>query len=111
MGLFNFFGDQEHNVFDYKPIYYDKEKDELKRKFSSVDGSREKAAAEPKDGQENSEKGKAYSPGTYIQGAFRDGHYQKSRHASTKAQNIIGIVGLILVVVVLMYIAKFYSLL
>ena len=114
MGLFNFFGDQEHNVFDYKPIYYDKDKEELKRKFASVDGSREKAAQAAKENQaagSDGAEGKSYSPGTFIQGAWRDGNYQKSRHSSTKAQNIIGIIGLILVVIVLMYIAKFYSLL
>ena len=25
MGLFNFFGENEHRVFNYKPIYYDPE--------------------------------------------------------------------------------------
>ena len=30
MGIFNFFGEQEHKVFDYKPIYFDKEKEERK---------------------------------------------------------------------------------
>ena len=29
MGIFNWFGEQEHKSFDYKPIFYDKEKDEL----------------------------------------------------------------------------------
>jgi len=100
MGLFNFFGDQEHNVFDYKPMYYDKEKEELRRKFGSVDKAIE----------EDKEKG-TYVPGSYIKGSMRDGHYQRSRSASNKAQNIIGLVGLILVVIVLMYIAKFYTLL
>ena len=42
MGFFNIFGEQEHRVFNYKPIYYDKEKEERKRMFGSVDGSLEK---------------------------------------------------------------------
>ena len=29
MANFGWFGDSEHRVFDYKPIYYNKEKDEL----------------------------------------------------------------------------------
>ncbi len=101
MGIFNFsfFGDTEHRVFDYKPIYYDKQKDELKQRFGAVDGSEEKAKKEG-----------TYVPGSHLQGAFRNGNYQKTKHG-TKAQSIIGIVGLILLAVVLIYIAKFYSLL
>ncbi|MCI1639926.1 MAG: hypothetical protein LKI42_01460 [Bacteroidales bacterium] len=101
MGMFNFtfFGDQEHRVFDYKPIYYNRQKDELKRKFGKVDGSLEKES-----------KKDSYVPGSHLQGAFRNGNYEKTRHGS-KAQSIIGIIGLILFFVVLIYIAKFYSLL
>ena len=96
MGLFNWFGEQEHNVFDYKPIYYDKEKEERRRMFGAVDGT---------DRKED------YAPGSYIKGALRNGRDQQSKSHATKAQNIIGIVGLLLVVVVLFYIAKFYTLL
>ena len=42
MGYFNFFGDNEHRVFNYKPIYYDPQEEERKRKFGAVDGSLEK---------------------------------------------------------------------
>ncbi|MDO5442759.1 MAG: hypothetical protein Q4G10_03730 [Bacteroidia bacterium] len=100
MGMFNWFGEQEHNTFDYKPIYYDKEKDELKQKFGKVDGSAEKEAEQ-----------KPYVPGSYIKGSLRDGNYQKSVRAGNKAQNIIGLVGLVLVIVALMYIAKFFTIL
>lgn len=99
MGFFNIFGEQEHRVFNYKPIYYDKEKEELKRKFGEVDGSLDK---EMKD--EN------YVPGSYIQGSMRDRNYMRGRTSANKAQNIIGLVGLILLAVVLIYIAKFYTL-
>lgn len=102
MGLFNWFGDQEHRVFDYKPIYYDKEKDELKKRFGAVDGSMDK---KDEDGKS------VYTPGSYIKGSMRDGNYSHSRSHNTKAQNIIGLIGLILVAAVLFYIAKFYTLL
>lgn len=98
--MFSFFGDQEHKVFDYKPIYYDKEKEELKQKFGRVDGTLEK---EMKDG--------TYVPGAHIKGAFRDGAYQRTRSNSGRASGIIGIIALLLIVAVLFYIAKFYSLL
>lgn len=96
MAIFNWFGETEHRVFNYKPRYYDPEKEELKKKFGKVDGSTEK---------EN------YAPGSYVRGAFRDGHYSKERSHATKVGNIIGIIGLLLIAIVLIYIAKFYALL
>lgn len=95
MANFGWFGDSEHRVFDYKPIYYNKEKDELKQKFGKVDGSMEKGNGE-------------YVPGTYIRGSFRDGHKKRS---SNKAQKIITLIGLLLFAIVMIYITKFYSLL
>jgi len=100
MGLFNFFGDSEHKVFDYKPIYYNKEQDELRQKFGTVDGSIEK---EKKEG--------TYTPGSYIQGSMRGGNYQRTRDHFSKTQKIIGIVTMILIFAVLYFIAKFYALL
>ena len=70
------------------------------QKFGHVDGTLDK---EMKD--------ESYVPGSYIKGSLRDGHYQKSVRAGNKAQSIIGLVGLMLVVGVLFYILKFYSLL
>jgi hypothetical protein len=99
MATFGWFGDQEHRVFNYKPIYYDKEKEERRKMFGDVDGSNEKEA-----------KDKGYTPGTYLHGAFRNGNYA-TRRSSSRAQAIIGIVGLILVAVILIFITKFYSLL
>ena len=100
MGIFNFFGEQEHRVFNYKPIYYDPQKEELKQKFGKVDGTADKE-----------EKKENYSPGSYIQGSWRDGNYKRTRSTTNKAQNIIGLIGLILIAIVLIFIAKFYTLL
>ena len=100
MGYFNMFGDNEHRVFNYKPIYYNPEEEERKRKFGAVDGSVDK---EKKDG--------TYVPGSYIKGSFRDGNYQRTRTPMRRAQTIIGIITLILIFVVLYFIAKFYSVL
>ncbi|MCQ2169923.1 MAG: hypothetical protein MJY51_05810 [Bacteroidales bacterium] len=100
MGLFNFFGESEHKVFDYKPIYYNKEEEERRRMFGAVDGTLEK----------EKEKG-TYVPGSYIKGSFRDGGYQRTKSHMSKVQTIIGIVSLILIFAVLYFIAKFYTLL
>jgi len=97
MGIFNFFGEQEHRVFNYKPIYYDKAEEERKRKFGKVDGSLDK----------EKEKG-TYVPGSFIKGSLRDGKYQHTRTSGNKAQNLIGLVGLVLVFIVLIYIFKFF---
>lgn len=90
-------------MFNYKPIYYDQEKEERRQMFGKVDGS-----MDPNATDENGKK--IYSPGAYIQGSFRNGNYARRRGA-TRAQSIIGVVGLILVLVVLVYITRFYSLL
>ena len=58
------------------------------------------------------EKGeKEYVPGSYIQGAFRDGAYQHTRNRMKGVQTIIGIITLLLIMAVLFFIAKFYSML
>ncbi len=100
MGIFNWFGEQEHNTFDYKPIYYDKEKDELRQKFCRVDGTDDKEV-----------KKEGYAPGSYIKGSLRNGNYQRTKRAGSKAQGIIGVIGLVLVIMVLFGIIKFYTLL
>lgn len=99
MGFFTFPGEQEHRVFNYKPVYYDKDEEERRQVFGKVDGSLEK---ENKDGK--------YVPGSYIKGSLRDGNYSR-RRGSTTAQRIIGIIGLILLAVILIYFTKFYSIL
>lgn len=99
-GLFTFPGEQEHRKFNYKPLYYDKEEEERRQKFGKVDGTFEK----------EKEKGE-YVPGSYIRGSLREGNYARRATVATKAQRIIGIVGLILLAVVLIYFTKFYSLL
>ena len=100
MGIFNMFGDQEHRVFNYKPIYYDPKKEELRQKFGHVDGTIDEEM-----------KKDTYVPGSYIQGSWRDGNYRRSRSASTKIGGIIGIIGLSLIFVMLWFIAKFFQLL
>mgnify|MGYP003318616889 CR=1 FL=1 len=96
---FNFFGDTEHRVFNYRPRYYDPEKEERKRIFGEHGED---------DGSDAS--GDAYTPGKYISGSFREGNYQKLRGSrSNKAQKIIGMVGLVLFFVILYYVAQFYG--
>ena len=98
MGLFNVFGENEHRVFNYKPIYYDPAEEERKRRFGAVDGTMER---EKKEG--------TYVPGSYIRGSFREG--SRTRTPFKRAQTIIGIISMLLIVGVLFFIAKFYSLL
>ncbi len=103
MAFFTFPGQQEHRRFNYRPIYYDKDEEERRQVFGKVDGSID---AEKEKEKENGE----YKAGSYIRGSLRDGNYAQ-RSATTKAQKIIGLVGLILLVIVMIYLCKFYSLL
>lgn len=101
MGLFNFPGEQEHRTFHHKPIYYDEKEEELRQTFGRVDGTLEKESRD-KDGN--------HIPGSYIKGSLRNGNYAR-RKGGTTAQRIIGLIGLILFSVILIYLVKFYSLL
>ena len=48
MATFGWFGDQEHRVFNYKPRYYDPEKEARKRMFGAVDGTQDGKGKEEK---------------------------------------------------------------
>ena len=104
MGFFTFPGQQEHRKFNYRPIYYDKDEEERRQVFGKVDG---RLDAEKEKEKENGE----YKAGSYIRGAFRDGNYARRDSGATTAQRIIGIVGLILLAVVLIYFCIFFLLL
>ena len=97
---FGFFGDSEHRVFNYRPRYYDPEKEERKAMFGEVDGTMDKER-----------QNEGYVPGSSIRGAFRDGNYKRTRSSARRSQTIISIITLLLIVGVLVYITKFYSLL
>lgn len=101
MGIFNFPGEQEHRTYHHIPIYYDEKEEERKATFGKVDGTLEK--------ESRNEKGE-YVPGSYIRGSLREGNYAR-RKGPTTAQRIIGIVGLVLFFIILVYLVKFYSLL
>ena len=98
MGMFNFLGEHEHRVFNYKPIYFNPEEEKRKKMFGAVDGSLEKKKED-----------EGYVPGSYVKGAFRDGNYERTKSHTTKVQTIIGIITAILICVVLIFIAKFYA--
>lgn len=99
MGRFSWFGEQEHNRLNYTPLYYDKEKEELKRRFGAVDGS----ASSDKE---------AYVPGSYIKRSMGSDAQSKVRKTSAnRVQNIIGVVGLLLLAMVLFGIVRFYTML
>ncbi|MCQ2136922.1 MAG: hypothetical protein MJY67_08415 [Bacteroidales bacterium] len=91
---FGFFGTPEHRVFNYRPRYYDEEKEALKEKFGHVDGTKESE----------------YVPGSYLKGSLREGRYQRQRSAA-RASKIIGAVTMILVFAVIYLIAKYFSIL
>ena len=104
MGFFTFPGQQEHRKFNYRPIYYDKDEEERRQVFGRVDGTLD---AEKEKEKENGE----YKAGSYIRGSFRDGNYARRSNGGNTAQRIIGIIGLILLALVLIYFCKFFLML
>ncbi len=104
MGFFTFPGQQEHRRFNYRPIYYDKDEEERRQVFGKVDGRLDAEKAKEKENGE-------YKAGSYIRGAFREGNYARRNDSSTAATRIIGIIGLILLAVALIYFCKFFLLL
>ena len=79
------------NKFNYIPRYYDPEKEAVKEKFASVDGSMEK---------------KDYVPGSYVKGAFK--REDRYRTSGGRTRMIVSLAGLLLIIVALIYIAKMY---
>lgn len=91
MAFFNFFGEGEHRVLKYKPMYYDPN-----------------ASENAETGEKGKKKG-AYVPGAYIKESMGEGPVRKSH--MNRVTKLIGICSLLLIAVILFYIAKFYSLL
>lgn len=100
MAFFTFPGEQEHRKFNYRPIYYDKDEEERRQTFGHVDGTFEKE-------KENGE----YKPGAYIRGSLRNGNYAQRETSGGRSLKLIGIVGLICLMGILFYIAKYFELL
>lgn len=92
---FNFFGTQEVRKFNYRPRFYDPEKEERRRKFG--DHSKEK-------------EDQPYVPGKYIKGSLRDGNYQRTEDVS-RNQKFLGVVTTILLFAVVYLIFKYYPIL
>lgn len=112
---FSLFGENEHRQFNYKPRYYDVEKEERRQFFGDHPEIEELADEDTIDGQNKDAReamGKAkaeHKPGRYISGSFRDGHYQRTKKDTTKTQTVIGIITFILIFLVFVYISKFYG--
>jgi len=100
---FGFFGTPQHREFNYKPVYYDPEKEALKERFGDIDG---RNAAEKKEGEAEEPK-KTYVPGQYVKGSITDRNYRVERGAN-KAQKVLGAVALVLAFAVIYLIAKYY---
>ena len=89
---FNFFGKQEVRKFNYRPRFYDPEKEERRRKF----GDHSKEA-----------QGKPYVPGQHIKGSLRDGNYSRTEEIG-KNQKVIGMITTFLLFAVIYLIVKYY---
>lgn len=107
---FSLFGENEHRQFNYKPRFYDVEKEERRKFFGEHPEIEEVADEDVVDSQNKAARdAQTHKPGRYISGSFRDGHYQRTRKDTTRTQRLIGIISLVLIFLVFIYIAKFYT--
>ena len=90
---FNFFGTQEVRKFNYRPRFYDPEKEERRRKF----------------GDHSAEK-KPYVPGQHIKGSLRDGNYSRTEEIG-RNQKFIAVITTFLLFAVIFLIVKYYPIL
>ena len=74
---FNLFSTpQHHRVFNYRPAYYDPEKERFKERLKKISAERDiKALEEGKPHKAD----KDYVPGSIIQGSLRDGAYYPTK--------------------------------
>ena len=92
---FNFFGKQEVRKFNYRPRFYDPDKEERRRKF----GDHSKEAAD-----------KPYVPGKHLKGSLRDGNYSRKEEVG-KNQKFVGMITTVLLFTVIYLIVKYYPIL
>ena len=92
---FNFFGKQEVRKFNYRPRFYDPDKEERRRKF----GDHSKEAAD-----------KPYVPGKHLKGSLRDGNYSRTEEVR-KNQKFVGMITTVLLFTVIYLIVKYYPIL
>ena len=92
---FNFFGKQEVRRFNYRPRFYDPDKEERRRKF----GDHSKEA-----------EGKPYVPGKHLKGSLRDGNYSRTEEVG-KNQKFVGMITTVLLFTVIYLIVKYYPIL
>lgn len=104
---FGFFGTPQHRQFNYKPVYYDPEKEARQERIRRA----QEAAKAEQAGAESpvEEEKKPYVPGMYVKGSVTNRAYRVERGAN-KSQKILGAVALLLAFAVIILIAKYFPL-
>ncbi|MFY9116287.1 MAG: hypothetical protein WBK97_00065 [Bacteroidales bacterium] len=97
----SFFRTPKHRVFNYKPIYWDPEKEEFEERIKRT---RATVAARKKD------EDKPYIPGGSIRGSFRSMHHVERRYpARQKLIRAIIIFSLIAIMLMAVYFTQAFS--
>ena len=93
MGLnLSFFRTPKHRVFNYRPLYYDERKEDLKERIENA---------------QNWEKGE-YVPGKSIRGSFGKIKYDVKRSDnSSKLRRILTLIALVMFMLALLYFSQF----
>ena len=97
----SFFRTPKHRVFNYKPRYWNPEKEAFEERIKQ---SREKVAAEKRN------EDKPYIPGGSIRGSFQHRHEVERRYpARQKIIRAIIVVSLVVIMVMALYLTQAFS--
>jgi len=97
----SFFRTPQHRVFNYKPRYWNPEKEAFEERIRQ---SREKVAAEKRN------EDKPYIPGGSIRGSFQRRHEVERRYpARQKIIRAIIVVSLIVIIILALYLTQAFS--
>lgn len=94
---FKFFGTQEVRKFNYRPRFYDPEKEARRKMFGDHSAK-------------NTDSSGQYVPGQLVKGSLRDGKYSKTEEVA-KNQKYIGMITLILLFCAIYLIYEYFPLL
>ncbi|MDR2585037.1 MAG: hypothetical protein LBC84_02285 [Prevotellaceae bacterium] len=100
----SFFKTPKHRVFNYKPLYYNAEKEELQERLARIRAEMEREAGTGDDLRTREER--LHFPGKSIRGSFQKSLYENRRHAgNNRYTRIIMILSILVLLIAVFYFA------
>jgi len=107
----SFFKTPKHRVFNYRPLYWDKEKEELQQRVAKAQEERDRELESAGQRESSKEREGRYIPGKEIRMNFRRNLYESKRRPNSPFfMRIIILLSLLGLMVALYYIAQAFGL-